>query len=553
MKKNVRARLLVAISLASALAVSPVVTAVPAVAAPSATIARVSGSFTGVHAQLPGGIVQARQEDGGQAIPSEDDIAAAKGAEQQTQASIADIEVQLANLSAQSLQAQQAADAARQAFAQAQAAAEQAAREAEQAKQQADKAQKDVEAARANMASIAQAIYQNSATNLTTAYYLFDADSLADASAHDHAFSVVADSADAKVQSFKAMQDVARNLKKRADAKAAEQTRLMEAADVAADEAAAAAEAAAAQEAAVDAQRDELLSQLAAQKNTTKSLEAQRFKALEEQRIAREKAAEQARIKAEKERQAKAQAAAAAAAAEEKRQEQEYAKAAAKAKANGQPAPQKPTPASSPKPTTKKVDTSKPIIDVSSWQSPSLIDYDALAQSVSGVIIRIGFTGTYSGSSVNKDSAFDRHYAEFTKRGVPVGAYWYSAANEGDEGANEARAALRFLGGRSLSFPLYIDVEDPTHQSWASMSTLTDQSLKFASVVKAGGYRPGVYASSSWYYNKLNHSKLAGAGLSIWIAQWSSYRPELSHGLWQYTDAARLRGYAGNLDANWLG
>ncbi|MCI6575024.1 MAG: hypothetical protein MSC53_07685 [Arcanobacterium sp.] len=541
MKKNVRAHLLAVSSLTLAVAFSPLAMAIPAAAAPN-LMGGTSAAVRVVTADsVKTDLAQARQGDSGQAIPSEDDIAAAKGAEQRTQASIADIEVQLANLSAQSLQARQAADAAQEALAQAQAAAQKAAQEAEQAKQQADKAQKDVETARANMASIAQAIYQNSATDLTSAYYFFDADSLAEASAHDRAFSVVADSADAKVQSFKAMQDVATNLKKRADAKAAEQTRLMEAADVAADEAAAAAEAAQAEEAAVDVQRDDLLSQLATEKKTTKTLEAQRFQALEEQRIAREKAAAQARAQAEREQQAKA---AAAAAAEKQR-------AAAQTNTESTPAPQ--ASVSSPQPTSTKVDSSKPIIDVSAWQSPSLINYDALAKSVSGVIIRIGYTGTYSGSSLNKDSAFDRHYAEFTKRGVPVGAYWYSAANEGDEGANEARAALKFLGGRSLSFPIYIDVEDPTHQSWASMSALTDQSLKFASVVKAGGYRPGVYASSSWYYNKLNYSTLAGSGLSIWVAQWSSHRPGFSYGLWQYTDAARLSGYAGSLDANWLG
>ncbi|MDY5589297.1 MAG: GH25 family lysozyme [Arcanobacterium sp.] len=531
MKKNVRANLLAVASLALSLSVAPLCAATPAVAAPATGITPATSHVVAMRAH------HVKQE-----VPSEGDIAAAKGAEQKTQSSIADIEVQLANLSAHSLRAQQEVATAQKTLEQAQAAAQKAAQESEQAKQQAVKAQKAVEAARANMAAIAQAIYQNSATNLTTAYYLFDANSLADASAHDRAFNVVADSADAKVKSFKAMQDVAANLKKRAAQKAAEQAKLMEAADVAADNAAAAAEAAQAEEVAAEAQRDALLDQLAKQKNTTKSLESQRFQALEEQRIAREKAAAAARAQAEAQARAQAEVAAKAAAARNR----SVAPVAPTQKATPAPTP-------APKPAPAPVRGTKPVIDLSSWQSPSLINYDALARSVSGVILRIGFTGSYSGSSLNKDSAFDRHYAEFTRRGVPVGAYWYSAANEGNEGANEARAALQFLGGRRLSFPLYIDVEDPTHQSWASMATLTDQTLKFASVARSGGYRPGVYASSSWYYSKLNYGVLTRSGLAIWVAQWSSYRPGFSYGLWQYTDSARLNGYPGRLDANVLG
>ena len=57
----------------------------------------------------------------------------------------------------------------------------------------------------------------------------------------------------------------------------------------------------------------------------------------------------------------------------------------------------------------------KPIIDISFYQNPSAIDYDLLAANVSGVILRACYS-TY------KDTAFDRHYQEFTSRGVPVGA-----------------------------------------------------------------------------------------------------------------------------------
>jgi GH25 family lysozyme M1 (1,4-beta-N-acetylmuramidase) len=60
----------------------------------------------------------------------------------------------------------------------------------------------------------------------------------------------------------------------------------------------------------------------------------------------------------------------------------------------------------------------KPILDISFYQAPSAINYDTLAANVSGVILRACY-------GIWKDTAFDRHYQEFTARGVPVGAYHY--------------------------------------------------------------------------------------------------------------------------------
>jgi GH25 family lysozyme M1 (1,4-beta-N-acetylmuramidase) len=69
----------------------------------------------------------------------------------------------------------------------------------------------------------------------------------------------------------------------------------------------------------------------------------------------------------------------------------------------------------------------KPIIDISFWQSPSLINYAVLAGQIAGVIIRACY-----GSSI--DTQFDRHYSEFVSRGIPVGAYHYLIGNAGIQG-----------------------------------------------------------------------------------------------------------------------
>ncbi len=46
------------------------------------------------------------------------------------------------------------------------------------------------------------------------------------------------------------------------------------------------------------------------------------------------------------------------------------------------------------------------------------VDYDLLASNVSGVILRAVY-------GIWRDTAFETHYRELTKRGVPVGAYHY--------------------------------------------------------------------------------------------------------------------------------
>ena len=468
------------------------------------------------------------------AMPSEDDIAASKNQEKITTQSIADIKVQLAQLSAHSAELNQESEKAQQAFDEAVRTAEQAQKEADEAQKQAESAQKSVDEARASMGAIAQAIYRDSSGNLGSAYYLVNADSLLEAASRDHAMDMVATHTDQQLQEFRALQDVAKNLHKRAAEKSKKQKDLMQKADVAADKAAQAAAAAQAEVEDTQSEREGLEAQLAEQQANTQALEKDRAQGLAAQEAARKKAEEEARAKAEAEARKQAEEAAKAAAA------------AAGAQANqAQPSPQ----ASS----NVSIDRSKPILDISSWQLPSAINYDALAASVSGVIIRIGYTGTYSGSSYNKDESFERHYAEFTKRGIPVGVYWYSCANAGSEGAAEAQKALQFLGGRHLDFPVYIDVEDPTHQLPASMSTLTAQTQQFISTVRSGGYTAGVYSSSSWYSSKLNYSALVNSGAKIWVAQWSVNPPSIAYGMWQYSSSGHLNGYSGRLDVNQLG
>ena len=181
----------------------------------------------------------------------------------------------------------------------------------------------------------------------------------------------------------------------------------------------------------------------------------------------------------------------------------------------------------------------KPIIDISFWQSPSLISYAVLAGQIAGVIIRACY-----GSSI--DTQFDRHYSEFVSRGIPVGAYHYLIGNAGIQG--QATAFKQACAGKTLDLGLWMDVED-TRQG---TKLYRKQVLDFAMLVPEAG----IYTSRSKWNEIMGGMYLTDR--KLWVAAYGYDAPPLPVGwsnyyLWQYSSTGRLAGYNGNLDMNRLG
>ena len=179
----------------------------------------------------------------------------------------------------------------------------------------------------------------------------------------------------------------------------------------------------------------------------------------------------------------------------------------------------------------------KPIIDISFYQDPALINYDLLAANVSGVILRACY-------GIWKDTAFDRHYAEFTARGVPVGAYHYIIGNA--EIKAQADAFNVAVGLKDMQLGCWIDVED----------TRAGTRLSRQNVLEYAERQPdmGIYTSKGAW-----NSIMGGVYLNdrkLWVAHYTTNPyPLLPTGwqswwLWQFTSSGRLAGYAGNLDTN---
>lgn len=191
------------------------------------------------------------------------------------------------------------------------------------------------------------------------------------------------------------------------------------------------------------------------------------------------------------------------------------------------------------------------IIDISSYQRPQDIDYDRFVTNIDGVILRVGFTGYGTGESYYKDAYFERHYQEFLSRGVPIGAYWYSCANEPGEGKAEAVFMYNIIKNKKFSLPIYWDTEDAHHQRPTSTKGLTDAGLEFLSYLESKGYYVGVYASASWLNSELDMSRLGK--YDVWVAHYGVSAPSYSkpYGMWQFTDKLSVSGFKSGVDGNW--
>lgn len=225
--------------------------------------------------------------------PSADDVAGARQALADAQASAADIEVRLAQLSVvrdeADVRVQQAAEdyaGAQQALADAQTAAQAARARADEA---------NVAAEKARRALVAIALQSaRSGGQMDTVEAFLSADGFQDVAERSAALSRMGSRADAVVQQYRAAQLVATTLGQRADQAAADQQQAAQAAQQSLQTAQAAQAESDAAVAAATTERSQLIGRLAAARSTSIQVEQARQDALDAQRRERADAAARA-------------------------------------------------------------------------------------------------------------------------------------------------------------------------------------------------------------------------------------------------------------------
>ena len=192
-------------------------------------------------------------------------------------------------------------------------------------------------------------------------------------------------------------------------------------------------------------------------------------------------------------------------------------------------------------------------VDVSKYQKN--IDWEQIKKAgVSFVIVRIGYRGYGASGTLVLDPMFEEHFTNVKNAGLKVGVYFFSQATTEEEAKEEAFACAYVLNGRKLDYPIFFDTEASGASNGSGradglgVADRTKCAVAFCEEVKANGYKPGVYASTLWYRNRVDLSSLTK--YTIWNAHYGVASSPIDCALWQGTCTARLPGYKGDLDVN---
>ena len=193
-------------------------------------------------------------------------------------------------------------------------------------------------------------------------------------------------------------------------------------------------------------------------------------------------------------------------------------------------------------------------IDVSKYQSG--LNWNKIKKSgVSFVIIRIGYRGYGAEGKLVKDPMFEEHFTNARNAGLKVGVYFFTQAMNEAEAQEEAEACNQALNGRMLDYPIFYDTEASTapggtgRADGLGVEDRTKCAIAFCERVKELGYKPGVYASTTWYRKRVDYNTLRSR-YTIWNAHYGVSSSPIGCDLWQGTEKARINGYSGELDAN---
>lgn len=144
-----------------------------------------------------------------------------------------------------------------------------------------------------------------------------------------------------------------------------------------------------------------------------------------------------------------------------------------------------------------------------------------------------------------RDMSFRDFVDQAKSLDIPIGAYCYSHATYPERAMNEAGAILSAVKDIDLPLGIYMDVEKP-EQFQLSNSQLQEVIEAFCRVIRAAGYRPGLYGSELGVWYKVNADTLS-PDIMKWVANYSR-KPKIDCDIWQSGDTGKVLGYSGNVD-----
>jgi GH25 family lysozyme M1 (1,4-beta-N-acetylmuramidase) len=216
-------------------------------------------------------------------------------------------------------------------------------------------------------------------------------------------------------------------------------------------------------------------------------------------------------------------------------------------------------------------------VDTSKWnheygaslEDVKPLDWEALkAAGVEFVILK-------AGSTLGKDPAFERDYADAKAAGLQVGAYFYAYSDTLEETLADAETLLSWLTGKQFELPIYFDLEDDSLRG-LGQEELMALCVTFTVRLQEAGYYAALYTNTEWLYNLLDTDWIK-ANLDVWYARYvadlpdgsssftlddgdftwkdgTAYKPgedDRRFGIWQYTQYGWVEGFQYRFDFNY--
>ena len=179
------------------------------------------------------------------------------------------------------------------------------------------------------------------------------------------------------------------------------------------------------------------------------------------------------------------------------------------------------------------------------------IDWASVKQSgVEFVILRAAVRGCGSSGNLVTDSQIAANIKGALSQNIDVGIYVFSQAVTTEEAVEEAERALDIIKGYDIKLPIYFDSEysgAPNRTGRADGLTKAERTslaIAFCETVRKAGYKAGVYASKSFFYDNLDYAALQSRGYEIWLAHYISSVTDFKYpyNIWQYTSKGSIGG-----------
>lgn len=182
-------------------------------------------------------------------------------------------------------------------------------------------------------------------------------------------------------------------------------------------------------------------------------------------------------------------------------------------------------------------------IDVSKYQGN--IDWNKVKED--GVEFAMLRLASSNNSGLYIDNTFEQNYNGAKSVGIPVGAYIYSYATTEQEQNKELTFALEALKGKTLEYPLALDIEDASLTK-IGKTVLSSLVLRGLTIIDQKGYIPMLYTYTNYAKTYLDMTKFADHDL--WIADYRGYNGYGACDMWQYASNGSVNGISGAVDMN---